>query len=317
MVLRHQKFNKYYILVGVYNNHITQLYMRKLLFTAILFFAFYATKAQQLNVGTNYIGKYYWTEVTTITACSITGENLPGTVIDNTETTIVDQLFNVIKVIVDSNKDEYAIIRILNYDPVKQKEKFLNYNFEGDTQAYKNSIGKTLIANDQQRYFKIDVKDLQLAALKYSYLGGALSGGVINFPFKFRLQDGTDFSTAFNLGAALGYTFPHYDYRDFTYTLLVASAINNVNLDASSVSQNADKLNTTNDFSALSFAIGGMVQYDKFQAGIFIGLDKLGKLNNDTFQWKYQNKPWISFGFGYSIFSVQKEKSNSDQPQQH
>ena len=285
------------------------LFMKKLLLIlSVLSLLLNSGYAQQLNTNTGYIGKYYWTEVTTVTACHIDGTDLPGTITDNTETTIIDQYFNVIKV-VNAGNEEYAIIRILNYNAATQKDKFLKYNFLGNETDYKQFVETHNELNAQERYSKIRIKDLHEAAAKYAYIGGALSGGVINFPFKLRLQNGSDFSTAFNLGAAMGYTFPHYDYRAFTYTALLAASINNVNLDASAVTQNADKLDATNGFSALSFSLGAMVQYDKFQAGIFLGIDKLGKLNNDTFGWKYQGKPWISFGFGYSIFSVQKEKA--------
>ena len=116
-------------------------------------------KAQQLNVETSYIGKYYWTEITTITACNIDGTDVPGSVIDNTETTIIDQYFNVIKIIPHGG-DEYAIIKILNYNPLTQRANFLNYNFEGDSVAYKRFVKKGIIANDEQRYFKMNVKVL-------------------------------------------------------------------------------------------------------------------------------------------------------------
>jgi hypothetical protein len=49
-------------------------------------------------------------------------------------------------------------------------------------------------------------------------------------------------------------------------------------------------------------------KYQKVQAGIFIGWDRIGKLNQREFKWQYQGKSWISVGFGFAIFSGQKEK---------
>jgi hypothetical protein len=242
--------------------------------------------------------------------------------IDSNKFTILTtgkQLFAVVDV-KTINNDEYAIVRILDYNAETELKKFYDYNFIGTAinyQEYIKTYPNTSNYGIYQRYFRVKVADLAQIATPYTYIGGALAGGVINFPFKLRLQrEANDFSSAFNLGAAFGYTLPHYSFRNFTYSVLFAAAIASINLDASSVNQNADKLNTTNDFSALTFAIGGLVQYDRFQAGIFLGFDRLGKLNNDTFNWRYQNKPWFSIGFGYSIFSVEKEavSSSVEQP---
>lgn len=255
------------------------------------------------------IGKYYWIKNVPITACNFDGSI---TKIDSNKLTIFttgNQLFSVIDLKRINNQD-FAIVRILNYDQQTQLQKFYDYNFIGTAADYQNYI-KTYPNTDSygiyQRYFRVNVEELQVNATPYTYIGGALAGGIINFPFKLRLQqDANDFSSAFNLGGAFGYTLPHYSFRNFTYSILFAAALSNVNLDASTVSQNADLLTTTNDFSALTFAIGGLVTYDRFQAGLFLGIDRIGNLNNTTYNWRYQNRPWISIGFGYAIFSVEK-----------
>lgn len=255
------------------------------------------------------IGKYYWIKNLALVACNLDGST---TNIDSNKLTVLaagNQLFAVIDVKKINNQD-CAIVRVLNYDQKNQVKNFYDYNFIGTSAQYDSYI-KAYPNTDNyglyQRYFRVNAADLQVNATAYEYIGGALAGGIINFPFKLRLQsDANDFSSAFNLGGAFGYTFPHYSFRNFTYSILFAAALSNVNLDASNVGQNADMLSTTNDFSALTFAIGGLVTYDKFQAGIFLGIDRIGNLNNTTFNWRFQNKPWISIGFGYAIFSVEK-----------
>jgi hypothetical protein len=285
--------------------------VRKLTCMTLLLFVSVMSVAQNSSQAAP--GSYYWKSNITLSACNLNGsaKNIDSGKLKATMT--AKQLFTVIdKKIVDDQ--EYAIIRILNYNFKEQPGNFYEYNFSGSAAEYDEYI-KTYPGSTHygqyQRYFMIREADLSQNAVPYTYIGGALAGGVINFPFKLRLQkEANDFSSAFNLGAAFGYTLPHYSFRNFTYSLLFAAAIGNVNLDASSVTQNADKLTTTNDFSALTFALGALVQYDRFQTGVFLGFDRLGKLNNDTFNWRYQNKPWFSIGFGYAIFSVEKEAVN-------
>lgn len=286
--------------------------MKKIVYTILMLcmahlLSTQATTAQAID--RSIIGKYYWNKNIAIAAC-----NLDGTItkIDfnklNTLTT-GNQLFAVIDVKTIDGED-YAIIRILDYKLPKQLKNFYDYNFIGSAKEYDGYIKQypnTSNYGIYQRYFKVKAAELLENATAYTYIGGALAGGIINFPFKLRLQqDANDFSSAFNLGGAFGYTLPHYSFRNFTYSILFAAALSNVNLDASNVKQNADMLATANDFSALTFAIGGLVTYDRFQAGIFLGIDRIGNLNNTTFNWRYQNKPWLSIGFGYAIFSIEK-----------
>jgi hypothetical protein len=71
-------------------------------------------------------------------------------------------------------------------------------------------------------------------------------------------------------------------------------------------------LASTNNFTAFSFSLGILAEYQRVQAGIFLGWDRIGKLNQREFDWQYQGKPWISVGFGFAIFSGQKEKTEKN-----
>jgi len=54
-----------------------------------------------------------------------------------------------------------------------------------------------------------------------------------------------------------------------------------------------------------------MVEYQNIQAGVFVGWDHIGRINQNTYGWIYQSKPWISVGFGYAIFTKEKSKEKS------
>lgn len=167
-----------------------------------------------------------------------------------------------------------------------------------------------------QLYFKVSIEDLDANAINNDKISGGLTLGVINFPFKYRPQSGKgDFSGSFNFGAAIGYKLPHYNSRKFNYSVLSGYSISNINADSSSVERNADKLKTTNNFTAFSFSLGVLVEYEKVQAGLFIGWDRLSRINHNEFGWIYQGAPWLSVGFGLSIFSTEKPADNTTSTQ--
>jgi hypothetical protein len=282
------------------------------------------------------IGLYKWKEAVFIKPCKIDGKDLK---IKEGESEItapeiiskVGQKFRVLKVI----DGAVAIIQILDYtesvkidkdkkDIQTSKEKkyqptsdFFKYNFIGTNENFNSLTPEQINSRNygtNQAYFKVGVAYIDQLATKESYVSGSLAAGVINFPFKFRPQKGNvDFSGAFNFGAGIGYTFRHKSYRSFTHSLISGYSISNIVLDSSNTNQNQGKLASTNNFTAFSFSLGYLIQYQSVQAGLFIGWDRISKINHKEFDWQYQGKPWISVGFGLAIFSGQKEKGNDKQ----
>ncbi len=263
--------------------------------------------------GQTKIGLYKWKEAVRIKPCSINGSSDPIPEI----TSMVGQKFRVLHI------DSVAIIQILDYTKRgKSKTKkvipetyFYKYNFKGDTSSYKRLSDDEVnsrIYGDNQAYFKVKEELIDQYATKESTNVSSLGAGVINFPFKYRPQKGkTDFSGAFNFGAGIGYTFKHKSWRQYTHSIISGYSISNIVLDSSNTNKNQGKLASTNNFTAFSFSLGYLIQHQKVQAGIFIGWDWLNKINQNEFDWRYQGKPWISIGFGFAIFSEQKEKEDS------
>lgn len=232
-------------------------------------------------------------------------------------------------IVVGSQGENHSvvIIKILDYKKIDEKTdkktdknktykplpKFFTYNFIGDASKYESiSLDKQNSRNyeDRQRYFKINKSDLKYARKKIK-IAASLSFGVINFPFKYRPQkDKGDFSGNFNLGAAVGCKFGYKNWRKTTYSLLIGYSIGSATLDSISVAKNANKLKTTNNFATISLSIGGLIEYNKVQVGIFLGLDRINRINQLEFDWIYQSKPWISIGLGYTIFSQEKPSKN-------
>lgn len=279
---------------------------------------------------TTKIGLYKWKEVVFIQPSEINGDDLTTTVKGEGDIGLVKtkdpaihslagQTFRVLKV-----DEKTAIIMILDYTKKPKFKKgdklytaktdFYKYNFKGSKTDYtslSDEDANSRSYGSRQRYFKVEIKDIDDFAIKESRIGGALAAGVINFPFKYRPQKGNaDFSGAFNFGAGIGYKFPHKSWRQFTYSVISGYSISNVVLDSSNAFKNQGKLASTNNFTAFSFSLGLLAEYQRVQAGVFIGWDRIGKLNQREFEWQYQGKPWISVGFGFAIFSGQQERAD-------
>jgi len=236
--------------------------------------------------------------------------------------------------VVDVNKGT-ALIIILNYTKTKTdnsngiaittvtlRDNFYKYNFFGDANNYaglSNEQKRNQNYGKYQAYFTIDatvLSDIHLV-IKDDKIGGALSLGVLNFPFKYRPQTGHgDFSGAFNFGAAIGYKFPHQSWRPFTYSVVSGYSISNTVLDSSNTVRNQGSLASSNNYSSFSFSLGFLIEYQKVQAGFFLGWDRLSNLNQREFGWTYQGRPWLSVGFGVAVFSTQSEKPNNNQTTQ-
>lgn len=295
--------------------------MKNVLLILFLLLSF-CVSAQDVSV--KKIGRYSWEEAVMLQPCDFKGadeKDAGGNVLPPV-ISLPGQGFRLLKVI----DGGFAIIQILDYTQQAASAKdgkmymptinFFKYNFSGDSAAY--SILKSEEANsrnygNKQRYFKVGTSLIEDYAVKDSKIGGSLAAGVINFPFKYRPQKGNgDFSGAFNFGAGLGYKFPHKSWRQFTYSVLSGYSISNVVLDSSNANKNQGKLASSNNFTAFSFSLGVLAEYQRVQAGIFIGWDRIGKLNQREFEWQYQGKMWISVGFGFAIFSGQKEKREKD-----
>lgn len=236
------------------------------------------------------LGSYLFKHSVSMESCDIKGTPSGGeSIVSQT-----GQRFSV----VDVTKD-YAILKVVNYVDYASPQ-FKTFN--GD----KSERGMV----SGQKYFRIKVDVLKQAAVKYQYFGHSLTVGVLNLPFKARVFGSQkDFSTSTTFGAAIGYKFPHYDYKPFSYSLVAGIGLTSIRLDSVSVENNWEDLNKTNDFGALSTSIGAMVEYEKVQAGLFFGVDWLSSSNHTYYVWAYQGKPWLSIAFGYSIFSKEKEDS--------
>jgi hypothetical protein len=295
--------------------------MKKIIYVILLMM--FSGKIYANNEQESLLGLYSWREVVMMIPCELDGKRITetdGQIIMDKISSLVGQKFRVLDEL-DSN---YLLIQILDYPGPTDDEQnktngeeksgygnFFLYNYDGNLESFKElgtDFRNKRIYGNKQRYFKVKSTQVKAYSRKEQSIGASLTAGVINFPFRLRPQKGiVDFSGAFNFGAAIGYTFRHKSWREVKHSLLTAYSISNVVLDSMSTTRNSDKLTSTNNFTSLSFSLGYMVQYQQVQVGIFLGLDHLSRINQRTYGWIYQSKPWVSLGFGLSIFSITHE----------
>ena len=165
----------------------------------------------------------------------------------------------------------------------------------------------------QLRYFKVPLDLIESYAVKNTFNPMAFEFGLINFPFKYRFSKMySNFSGSFNFGAALGLKVKRKSYRNTSISIISGYSVSSTTLEASEVRRNSSDLAETNNFTAISFSVGPMIENNRVQIGLFGGLDFLGRLNQSQYGWRHQGKPWFSIGFGYTIFSKQEEKASED-----
>ncbi len=268
---------------------------------------------------------YKWNHPVFMTVVDVPDKNISTKGLEMIEKQIPDsqlsQTGQLFKIIMPRNEreDGKTLIKILNYK--KYTRKWYKPCKSPRNIAYDkyNSKKVDLSEGDQTStevdlFFEVPDDWIDQYAKESRYIRGGLSIGVLYFPFKFRPQQGVqDFEGAFNLGAALGYTWGHNEDNPWTFSLLGGFSLANLRVSERAVKYNSDLLKNTNDFSAISFSLGAILQYEKVQAGVFLGVDRLSYNNHKTFGWIYQGKPWVSIGFGYAVFTPQKSKSSKNQ----
>ena len=120
--------------------------------------------------------------------------------------------------------------------------------------------------------------------------------GAFTFPFKYRPQTGI-FEPSLSLSGAIGVSIPFKKSGgNASIAFLGSFGPSSITL---SKNNSTDTGTTTRSSATSAFTVLG--QWNKIQIAVSVGIDD--NLDNSTDKWIYQSKPWVSFGFGYSIFT--------------
>ncbi|MEO7766327.1 MAG: hypothetical protein ABIS01_02835 [Ferruginibacter sp.] len=134
--------------------------------------------------------------------------------------------------------------------------------------------------------------------------------GFVTMPLKLRLGKDFEFESTISLGATAGMKMRiSRHYRNY-FNLLFGASTSTVTLD--SFSTNGKATQPQKNILVFSPSFGIVLEFDKSQIGLFYGWDLLGKSNNAQYGWIYNRKPWITLGFGISIFSLEDKKPKKE-----
>jgi hypothetical protein len=186
-----------------------------------------------------------------------------------------------------------AVIQFLRWDPKRDPELFTTFNA---ATAEPSAPTKTFCVD--KNYFDRTVSR--------TYASGRqswdLAAGVLLLPIKMRLGgEGRpfDFSRDVTLGTVVGPRWRLSPTRSAFLSVLGGAGITAVTLNASStggvVTENTDR-------AAVTLTAGSMLEVNRFQVGILLGVDRISNPNQTD--WLYQGKPWLSIGLGYSLLSA-------------
>lgn len=153
-------------------------------------------------------------------------------------------------------------------------------------------------------YFLITKAQLDFKAEKIQRSDLQLLVGNIFTPIKLRFKP-FDFSKDISVGTTFGLKYAVHEKQNTAIDALMGIGISSIVIDSFSTKQS---MLATNDLLSFTLSCGMVLEFGNAQIGIFSGLDFISNANQQQYEWIYKNKPWISFGIGYSLFSFNVKK---------
>lgn len=169
------------------------------------------------------------------------------------------------------------------------------------------------------KYFLISRGDLDSNCVKTyatSWANSHFTIGLVTMPLKLRLGRDFSFQGNLSLGTTAGVKKRISEYNPNYVNFLFGASIGTVDLDSFNTKGKVPG-QPINNMAVFSPSIGIVFEFGKAQAGIFYGWDIMARGNQVKYGWIYNKKPWISVGFGFSIFNIDSKSSEAkkdDQP---
>lgn len=204
-------------------------------------------------------------------------------------------------VVFDDGRSPDVIIRFLKW---RNRKKTM--------ESYHDSVvlvveGQTVWGNEyfalKREFFNVSTARVYTEGIPS--IGFAL--GFVTMPVKIRTGENYDFEPTLSLGATAGakirlsHHYPNY------LNILLGASTSTVNID--SFSTRGAIREVIKNILVFSTSVGVVLEFSKAQIGLFFGRDLMGKSNNAKYNWIYQGKPWITLGFGFTIFTLNDKQS--------
>ena len=128
--------------------------------------------------------------------------------------------------------------------------------------------------------------------------------GNIFTPIKLRFSP-FDFNKDITVGTTFGIKYNTIEKQNASIDAIVGLGISTISIDSFS---SKGKVISPIDLLSFSPSFGIVLEFGNAQVGLFCGFDFISNANQIKYDWIYKNKPWLSFGIGYSLFSFNIKK---------
>jgi hypothetical protein len=160
-----------------------------------------------------------------------------------------------------------------------------------------------------RRFYKIPKSEFLESATKL-YKRWSPILGAFSYPFKYRPQTG-EFEKTFNIQITGGYSIlPNIKNAKKSLAFLLGVGASSITLNPfNTTDYKGDSSGRETTSATISLNI--VYIHNRFQVGASLGWDNL--LGNESKNWQYNAKPWLSIGVGANIFSLQEESTSPTQ----
>ncbi len=142
--------------------------------------------------------------------------------------------------------------------------------------------------------------------------------GFLTLPVKMRFDNpsyftkGGEFNFEQNLNFGLTFGLKHQwvNRNDISTNYLFGLSVDNVPINGDKTGDGTPQAGQSTSTAAISTSLGTMFQYNKFQIGIFGGLDFAGAHAND---FPFQGRFWLGFAIGVSLFGESQTSASTQQ----
>ena len=278
--------------------------MRNEILCALLLLSALATRAEDMRDG-SHIFNYD----VTLHTCALDGTNLPAPV-SATKTIMRNTRFE-IRTTIGAN----YIIRIITFTGTNAAT--LNRDFVRvpaiAAVAAAAGVPAAPAVDEIEIFFKLPVADYPNYAQRFEKRGNFTVGASTTLikvrPGSKKPKDGyniySEFGNDFNIGVSAGWKWKPYRRLELAHSFVGGLSFSDIKATPYTTK---NYLTAEANQACITFSIGYLFEYNKFQLSIFSGLDVMsGEVGRN---WIYRNRPWIGLGFGFQIFRAQGETSN-------
>lgn len=165
---------------------------------------------------------------------------------------------------------------------------------------------KEIMAEDftTYTYYTITKAQLDFKARPITRSNLDLVVGNVLTPVKLRFGP-FDFTKDITLGSTFGLKYTLGKRQSAAVAGLLGIGVSTLSIDSLS---SRGKTTRAVELLAFTASLGVVLEFGNAQVGVFSGLDFISNANQARYDWIYRNKPWVSFGLGYSIFSFNIKK---------